>query len=282
MTDSVCYLDGEFLPLSQARVHVLDRGFIFGDGVYEVVPVFNGVAFRLDEHLGRLGDSLAAVRMTPPLGGDEWHAIFERLIADNGGGEQSVYLQITRGVAPRNHVLQSAVSPTVFAMVSALEHTEPVGLTAITVPDIRWRRCDIKATSLLANVMARSEAAAAGADEAIFLRDGYVTEGAASNIFVVSGGSAKTPPLSRDILPGVTRNLLCELMVTTTSSIVEAAITEYELRTADEIWATSSSRELVPVTVVDGEPVGNGVIGPCFRAVREVYLAFKRNYCGER
>ena len=272
MENSICYLNGDFLPLGEARVSVLDRGFIFGDAIYEVIPVFNGHPLRLAEHLDRLEGSLKAVYMDNPLARDAWTALCVRLIADNGAGDQTLYVQVTRGVAPRDHVLSAVVAQTVFAMSSPLRVPDEVPpIDAVTAPDERWQRCDIKTTSLIANVIARESAARHGAREAILIRDGWVTEGAASNVFVASGGCIRTPPLSPLILPGVTRNLIVEL----DPDVREEAITEAELLAADEVWVTSSGRELVPVTRINGFAVGSGDVGPLFRQTRARYLAYK-------
>jgi D-alanine transaminase len=272
-----CYLNGAFLPLEQANVSVLDRGFIFGDGVYEVIPVFNGRLFRLEQHLWRLEDSLAAVRIKPPLPTPAWEPIFERLVRENGGGDQSLYVQITRGAAKRDHVVSSELRPTVFAMVNPLDParvTEPV--SAITCEDIRWKYCNIKAIALLPNVLLRLRAADAGAYEAIMIRDGRVTEGAASNVFIVSDDVIKTPLKSTSLLAGITRDLLIELLHMHKLPLQETRMMQAELLTAQEIWLTSSVREIVPVTVLDGKPVHDGRVGPRCRQVMDLYQAFKR------
>lgn len=270
--NSICYLNGDYLPLGEARVSVLDRGFIFGDAIYEVIPVFNGHPLRLAEHLDRLEDSLQAVYMGNPLARDAWTELCLRLVRDNGAGDQTLYIQITRGVAPRDHVLSAAVPQTIFVMSSPLSVPDEVPpIEAVTAPDERWQRCDIKTTSLIANVIAREGAARRGAREAILIRDGRITEGAASNVFIAAGGVIRTPPLSPLILPGVTRNLIVEL----DPDVREEAITEAQLRAADEVWVTSSGRELVPVTRIDGVAVGTGEVGPLFRQTRARYLAYK-------
>lgn len=271
-----CYLNGEFLPLDQARIPVLDRGFIFGDGVYEVVPVFGRRAFRLEAHLARFERSLAAIGMAPVPSRDTWREIIERLVAANEGHEQALYLQVTRGVAPRNHLPPSGLTPTIFAMSNPLTPVPPeVPVTAVLREDFRWGRCDIKSISLLANVLLRQEAAQAGAGEAILLRDGMVTEGAASNVFAVCSGRVRTPPLSASILPGITRDLLIELLANTQDAVLQAEITRDELLAANEIWLASSGRELAPVVSLDGRPVGNGHPGPVYLRVAARYAAFK-------
>jgi len=272
MENSICYLNGDYGPLGESRVAVLHRGCIFAAAIYALIPVFNGHPLRLSEHLYRLGDSLKAVLMDNPLGRDAWEALCARLIADNGAGDQTLYVQVTRGVAPRDHVLSVAVAQTVFAMSSPLRVPDEVPpIEAVTAPDERWEGCDFKTTSLIANVIARERAARRGAREAILIRDGWITEGAASNVFVAIDGCIRTPPLSPLILPGVTRNLIVEL----DPDVREEAISEPELLGADEIWVTSSGRELVPVTRLNGDAVGNGLVGPLFRQTRARYLAYK-------
>ena len=279
MQKSICYLNGRLGPLCEANVSVLDRGFIFGDGIYELVPVFNGIAFRLSEHLHRLRRSLNAVLMDDPFSEERWTSIIEDIIQANGGGDQSIYIQVTRGAAPRDHVLSDEVEPTVFVMSNALDvSSATIPITAVVLEDIRWRRCDIKSTSLIANVISRKIAGAAGSQEAIFVRDGYITEGAASNVFISTDGDIKTPPRSPEILPGVTRDLIVELLEATASPVREERIPEQELRCADEVWVTSSSRELVPVVRIDDKLVGGGDIGPMFERVRQIYRDYKKKF----
>ncbi|MGE3773811.1 MAG: aminotransferase class IV [Gammaproteobacteria bacterium] len=273
---SLCYLDGVFLPLAEAKVSVLDRGFIFGDGVYEVIPVFGRRVLRLAEHLARLERSLAAVGIVNPLSPAQWAEIVERLLAAQAGDDFTVYLQLTRGVAPRLHQPPVGLLPTVFAMLTPLAPIDPmIAVTAITHEDFRWQRCDIKSISLLANVLLRQAATAAGAAEAILVRDGLVTEGAASNVFVVVDGRLRTPPLSRYLLPGITRDLLIERFAGGPDAVLETDITAAELRRADEIFLTSSGRELTPVSHLDGQPVGSACPGPVFGRVVQRYAEFK-------
>ncbi|MEK7262771.1 MAG: D-amino acid aminotransferase [Pseudomonadota bacterium] len=277
------YLNGEFLPPAEARVSAFDRGFVFGDGVYEVIPVFGGRLFRLPHHLARLGNSLREIRMTNPLPAAEWQRVFERLVEIQGGGELSIYLQITRGVAPRDHAFPPNLAPTVFAYAAPLKYppAEEVerGIAAITAPDIRWLRCDIKAIALLPNAMLRSQALDASAAEAILLRDGFMTEGAASNIFVVRGGRLITPPKGPLILPGVTRDLVLELAKAHGIPHAEQPVTEAELRAADEVWMTSSTKEILAITRLDGKPVGNGKPGPLHARLLALYKDYKRDFC---
>jgi D-alanine transaminase len=279
---SICYLNGEFLPLEEARIPVLDRGFIFGDGVYEVIPVFQGRLFRIEQHLDRLQNSLDAIRIVNPLTNSDWLSLLNSLVERNGGGGQSVYVQVTRGVAKRDHVLPGPINPTVFAMSNRLETRatiEPVA--AISREDIRWKFCHIKAIALLPNILLRQEAVDSGAYETILIRDGWVTEGAASNVFIAKDGVIKTPPKGPYLLPGVTRDLVVELLNTHGVPCQETEISGDELKAADEIWLTSSTREIVPVTSLDGEPVGEGLPGPRWRQTMSLYQAFKAAVTGE-
>lgn len=274
------YLNGEFLPESEAKISVLDRGFLFGDGVYEVVPVFGGRLFRLEQHLDRLERSLSAVRIDPPLDRAGWTRMLEDLVARNPGDDRSVYLQVTRGVARRDHAFPPDVPPTVFAMVSPIKAPDPAlfaqGVSAVTVPDTRWNRCDIKAITLLANILARQQAVEAGAAEAILVRGGFATEGAASNLFVVADGVIVTPPKDTSLLPGITRDLVVELAQQHGLPVMESAIPEASLRDAEEIWLTSSTKEILPVTRLDERAVGEGRPGPVWRRMFDLYQDYKR------
>lgn len=271
---SSCYLNGEFVQLENACIGVLDRGFLFGDAVYEVIPVRAGRLFALDEHLARLGRSLLAIGIENPYGTAEWAALLDRLLTDNGAGVQSVYVQVTRGEAPeRDHVPEPGLSPTVFAMVRfGPEPRELLRVAAVTSDDTRWARCDIKSTSLLANVLLRAEAQQRDAWEAILLRDGRITEGAASNVFVVHGQRVRTPPLSSLILPGVTRTLLMDALADAGFDIAEGEILAEELADADEIWLTSSTRDLLSVATLDGETVG---ATDAYPLARRAYACFQ-------
>lgn len=274
------YLNGEFLPESEARVSVLDRGFLFGDGVYEVVPAYGGRLFRLDRHLDRLEHSLAAVRIPPPMDRAGWTRMLAELLERNPGDDRSVYLQVTRGVARRDHAFPADARPTVFAMVNPLSPPDPAlleqGVAAVTSPDIRWARCDIKAITLLANILARQQAVEAGATEAILIRGGQATEGAASNLFVVGDGVIVTPPKDHSLLPGITRDLVVELARDHGVPLMETPINEPDLRAAEEIWLTSSTKEILPVTRLDGRAVGAGRPGPAWARMTELYQDYKR------
>jgi len=281
-TMSQVYLDGKFLPPEQARVSVFDRGFIFGDGVYEVIPVFGGRLFRLPHHLARLDASLAAIRLRNPHTTEEWKTIFTRLMAEHGTSDQSIYLQITRGVAPRDHAFPPNITPTVFAYSQPLKYP-PVeqlmqGVTAVTTDDIRWQRCDIKAIALLANALLRQQAIEQDAVEAILVRDGVVTEGAASNIFIVSGERLVTPPKGPYILPGITRDLVVEIARAKKIACEEKPVGIEALRTADEVWLTSSTKEILPITRIDGHPVGAGKPGPMHARMFALYKEYKQAF----
>lgn len=271
------YLNGEFLPLSQAKVSVLDRGFLFGDGVYEVIPAYGGRLFRLEQHLARLEQSLKGIRLHFPLTRDEWSKILTPLLkADQ---DQAVYLQITRGAyAKRDHAFPEATQATVFAMATPYPEGPPQPSKAITCEDIRWKWCHLKTLNLLANVLLRQAAIDHGCQEAILVRDGLVTEGAASNIFVVAGGVLATPPKGPKLLPGITRDLILELAAAHGIPHQEREIPAVELTGASELWYTSSTRELVPIVELDGHPVGEGRPGPLFTKMYELFQEYKRAF----
>lgn len=271
----IVYLNGAFLPAEQACVSPLDRGFLFGDGVYEVIPSYQGEFFLLDEHIERLRRSLREIRMPEPQPDQGWTGLLAELLERNPGAARSVYLQVTRGSATRDHAFPARVAATVFAMVSPIVPPAPGiadrGVKAVTLPDQRWGRCDIKAVALLPNVLARQQAVEHGAVEAVLLRDGKLTEGAASNVFAVLGGAVVTPPLGPDILPGITRQFLLDALRNEGWVCREEPVLESALRSAEEIWLTSSTKELLPVTVLDGRPVGGGRPGPVWRRALDVF-----------
>jgi D-alanine transaminase len=276
----IAYLNGDFLPLDQARVSVLDRGFIFGDGVYEVIPVYSRRPFRLPEHLQRLQHSLDAVRLGNPMTDAEWTRLIQDLVSRHAGRDQSVYLQVTRGAAKRDHAFPSVGKPTVFMMSSPLvtpaRELIDQGVPCITATDYRWLKCDVKSVSLLANCLLRQCAADAGAAEVVLFRDGCLTEASASNVFVVRNGKLLAPPKNHLILPGITYDVALELAAASGITVELRAIPEQEVRSADEIWVTSSSKEVLAVTTLDGKPVGNGRPGPMFRTVHQAFQEFKR------
>ncbi len=276
---SIVYLNGDFMPADEAMIPVLDRGFIFGDGVYEVIPVYSGRLFRLEHHLERLENSLAGIRLAPPRSRGEWREILESLVEKNGDGDQSVYLQVTRGVAKRDHGFPPEAEPTVFAMSNPMADPSATlheGIEAITVEDIRWKLCHIKSIALLPNILLRQQAIDAGAGEAILLRDGEVTEGAAANIFIVKDGVVTTPPKSNLLLPGITRDLVVEICHANAIPCEERAVSEAELRDADEVWISSSTKEVVPVTKLDGKAVATGKPGPLWRQMLTLYQDYKQ------
>ncbi|HEY0674669.1 MAG TPA: D-amino acid aminotransferase [Immundisolibacter sp.] len=276
--DITVHFDGAFMPLSQARVHPLDRGFIYGDGVYEVIPAYGGHYLRLDAHIARLERSLAEARIANPYPAQRWAEILAELLTRHGGGDASVYLQVTRGVAPRDHAFPDC-PPTVFAMPRALKPVpaEQVerGLKAISLADIRWQWCQIKSISLQGAAMLRQQAIDAGADEAILHRGRWVTEGAAANLFAVIDGAVLTPPPSNWLLHGITRDLVLELAAQVDLRVDERPLRLKELLAADEIWLSSSTKEVLAVTQLDGAPVGDGRPGPAWRRVWDAYQAFK-------
>lgn len=280
-----CYLNGEFVALREARISPLDRGFLFGDSVYEVVPVFAGRLFLFKEHFDRLARSLREIRIENPHDNEGWLAIVEQLVARNGGGDMYVYVQVSRGAEyGRNHAFPvPAVKPTVFAMSSPLpvftEALRTTGLSAITVEDFRWGRCDIKSTALLANVLMKQQASDAGANEAIIVRDGEVLEGSSTSVFVVKGGVVATPPNSHRILPGTTRD--AALAISKERAKVEIRkITLDELRKADEVWISAATRDVLPVTRVDGAPIGTGRPGPVWTEVSQGFVSARQRLAG--
>ncbi len=274
------YLNGEFIPQESACVSVMDRGFLFGDGVYEVIPAYAGQPFRLREHLRRLGASLEEIRMPPSLDENQWRDILQRLLAQRGDADQQIYLQITRGTyGKRLHTIPEDINPTVMAFATELARRDPElvkqGMSAITLDDIRWDRCNIKAITLLANILSQQQARDEGAQEAILVRHGQANEGTASNLFIVKDNLIITPPKSRHLLPGITRNLVLELARGAGLPYAEASISVEELETAEEIWITSSTKEVMPVTRLNGRPVDNGHPGPMWEKVDALYAAYK-------
>ncbi len=274
------YLNGQFLPLAEAKISVLDRGFVFGDGVYELVPVYSRKPFRLADHLRRLQASLDGIRLANPLADGAWRERILELVAQHEADDQSVYIQVTRGVAPRDHPFPRSATPTVFMftqpLVTATAAQKAAGACAVTAVDYRWQRCDIKAISLLANILLRQQAIDAGCAETVMLRDGFLSEGAASNIFVVQDGVLRAPPPSHLMLTGITYDVVLELAQAHGIPHEIRAIAEAEVRAADELWMTSSTREIMAIVTLDGVPVGSGVPGPLARRMDALYQVFKR------
>jgi D-alanine transaminase len=274
------FLNGKFLAAEDAKVSVLDRGFIFGDGVYELVPVYSRVPFRLREHLERLERSLAAVSIRNPYSREQWREHIFRLIDAQSFDDQGVYFQVTRGVAKRDHAFPKNIEPTVFMMSNPLvnppaEQVERGG-AAVSAPDQRWLRCDIKSISLVGNVLLRQLSAEQGAAETILFRDGKLTEASASNVFIVKGGVIQSPSKGNLILPGITYDVVVELARANQMAVEFKSITEKEVRAADEIWVTSSSREVFAIVSLDGARVGDGRPGPLFRRMYRLYQEFKQ------
>jgi len=275
----IVYLNGKFLPIEQATVPVLDRGFVFGDGVYELIPVYSRHPFRLDEHLQRLQNSLDEVRLTNPHTVQEWATMIRELIRQDAHDDQSVYLQITRGVAMRDHPFPKDATPTVFMMTNPLT-TPPArlveeGVKAISAEDNRWGRCNIKSLSLLPNILLRQLAVDAGVNETVLLRDGVLTEGTATNIFAVENGVILAPPKDHHMLPGITYDLVLELALAHGIPTSIGKFEEARIRKADELWLSSSTREILAIVTLDGQPIGNGQPGPLFRQMYAHYQEYK-------
>jgi D-alanine transaminase len=274
------FLNGKFMPVEEARIPVLDRGFIFGDGVYELIPVYSRVPFRMDEHLARLERSLAAVRIRNPYSRAEWRDIILQLVAKQAFEDQGVYFQVTRGVARRDHAFPKDVAPTVFIMCNPLvnppQELVERGAAAVSAVDNRWQRCDIKSISLIGNCLLRQVSADAGAVETILFRDGMLTEASASNVFIVKDGVILSPPKSKLILPGITYDVIAEIAQAAGLKLEYRDIGEPEVRGADEVWVTSSSKEVLAIVTLDGRPVAGGRPGPVFRRVHALYQEFKQ------
>lgn len=280
MQDPLVYLNGELTPLSEAKIPVLDRGFIFGDGVYEVIPVYNRKMFRAKQHMARLFRSLNAIRIPNPHTEDEWMTLIDKVTAAHSADTQLIYMQVTRGVAKRAHAFPADTTPTVFIMTNAFSppDTEAVnnGVRCVTTDDLRWMRCDIKSISLLGNVLAAQLAAESGALEAIQFRDGFLTEGASSNVWIISKGTVYGPPKSTLILEGIRYGLLEELCNACGIPFAARPIARDELFAADEVLLTSAGREVLAVTSIDGQPVANGKPGPLFHRLYAAYQDAKR------
>lgn len=281
LQNKIVFLNDQFLPIDEAKVSVLDRGFLFGDGVYEVIPVFGEKPLREIEHLERLEKSLSRVSLANPHTEAEWMQLFKELLEKNPGDDRAIYLQITRGP---HEVRDLSASPgqqaTVFAMVSQVSAIDisvvEKGIEAVTVDDFRWHACDIKSISLVANVMLRQKANDAGVQDAILIRDGIATEGTASNLFIVKDGVMITAPRSNHLLAGITRDLVVELAEKNNRPFEVRPIAEAELSSADEIWLTSSTREIAPVLKLNGKLVGDGKAGECWRVMINLYQQYKQ------
>ena len=274
---SIAYLNGEYLPIEECKISALDRGFIFGDAIYELIPVYQSKPFYLAAHLKRLFRSLDQTQIVNPYSEQQWTEIIQQLIDQSGLEQLSIYLQVSRGVAPRDHTFPANTSPTVFAMTNPWPQVDDDlyqrGLSVVTVEDMRWDRCDIKVTSLLANVMKKQEAVEKNAHEAILVRNGSVLEGSATNVFIVKGGAVTTAPKDHLILPGITRDVVVEILHELDITLTEQAATLQQLNDADEVWITSSTKECAPVTQVDNHAVGVGKPGAVWQ---QVFNAFQQ------
>lgn len=273
--DSVVYLNGDYVRLGDAKISVLDRGFIFGDGIYDVVPAYNGKPFRMDGHLARLERSLAAIGIQTGRSRSDWEALVMDMITRSGLGDCMVYIQVTRGVAKRDHAFPNNVVPTVFCMVSPFKRPtaelREQGLSAVGMTDIRWLRCEIKSVSLLGNVLAKQYAVDAGVDDVLQFRDGYLSEGSAANIWVAKDGVLLAPPRSNLILEGIRYGLLEELAEQAGITFNARPISQQEVDEADELMLSSATKELLPITSYNGKPVGTGKAGPVYTALRAGY-----------
>jgi D-alanine transaminase len=283
IADSLCYLNGDYLPLGEARISPLDRGFVFGDGIYEVVPVYARKVFRFDEHMARLDRSLAKIRIANPLSRNQWLDRCRRLVAAQTAEDQLVYIEVTRGVAPRDHVMPPDLEPTLFMMTSAMKPPTPEqrhhGVACISARDFRWERGDIKSVSLLGNVLARQMSADKGAVETVMFRDGFLTEASGSNVWVVHEGALLGPPPSEHVLEGIRIELLRELCEEEGIACNLRPIPEADVFAADELLLSSATKEVLPVTTLDGEPVGHGALrgkpGPVYARLYEAYQRAK-------
>ena len=288
LPDTLCYINGEYTPLNQAKVSVLDRGFIFGDGIYEVVPVYGRRLFRFDEHMARLERSLTKLRIPNPHSRPEWLMRCRRLIEAQASEDQLIYIQVTRGVALRDHVMPPGIEPTVFMMVSAMKQPSPEqrhqGVACVSARDFRWERGDIKSISLLGNVLARQISADQGAVETIMFRDGFLTEAASCNVWVVREGAVLGPPKSEHVLEGIRYELIRDLCEQEGLAFNLRPISEGEVTSADELMLSSATKEVLAITTLDGQPVGHGAArgkpGPAYARLYEAYQRAKQAQLG--
>lgn len=273
------FLNGGYLPVENAHVSVMDRGFLFGDGIYEVIPVYCGSLFRFEEHLERLENSLKLTRIENPYSRDKWRDIMLPLI--DATKNQYIYFQVTRGAAEkRDHAFPAGVKPTVFMMCNDIApfNDKEAGVKAISLDDNRWSLCNIKAIALLGNILLRQQAVDNECAEAILVREGYITEGSASNVFAVIDGILITPPKSNFILAGITRDVILELADANNILYAEDIISLDALKTASEIWFASSTREILPVVELDGRPVANGNVGQLWHTMNDLLQTYKTTY----
>ena len=283
LPDSLCYLNGDYGPLAEAKVSVLDRGFVFGDGIYEVLPIYARRVFRFDDHMARLERNLGKVRIANPHTRAEWLAHCRKLVAALSSDDQLVYIQVTRGVALRDHVMPSDVSPTVFMMCNPMKPPSAEqrhhGVACVSARDFRWERGDIKSTSLLGNVLARQMSADHGAIETLMFRNGFLTEASASNVWVVHEGALLGPPKSEHVLEGIRYELLRELCEDIGVAYNLRPIPEADVFAADELLLSSATKEVLAITTLDGQPVGHGALrgkpGPVYAKLHQAYQRAK-------
>ena len=301
LPDTLCYLNGDFTPLKDAKISVLDRGFIFGDGVYEVVPAYASHLFGFDQHMARLDRSLAELRITNPLSHAEWQKVAMQLIASRAHKisveaknqaqnepnlDQIIYIQVSRGVALRDHVMPPDLQPTVFVMVNAMKlpsaQQRAQGVACVTADDFRWEKANIKSTSLLGAVFSRQISADVGALETIMFRGDYLSEAAASNVWVIKGGKVLGPPKDKLVLEGIRYGLIEQLCRSEGIDFGLRRITRAEVLAADELLLSSATKEVLPVTLLDGRKVGNGLPGPIYTRLYAAYQAAKRHAVQEQ
>ncbi|MBC7502708.1 MAG: D-amino acid aminotransferase [Herminiimonas sp.] len=279
MNDPLVYLNGDMTPLSEARIPVLDRGFIFGDGIYEVIPIYHRKMFRAEQHMARLFRSLAAIQIANPYDKDAWMALIKKVVDAHEADDQMVYLQITRGVAKRGHAFPKDTTPTVFIMTNPI--TLPTkalrvsGVPCVSMEDKRWLRCEIKSISLLGNVLAAQNAVEHEAVESIQFRDGFLTEASSSNVWIVKDGTLAGPPKDNLILEGIRYGLIEELCAAGKIPIEARRITRDEVFAADEVLLSSATKEVLAVVSIDGKAIGNGKPGPIYAALYDAYQAAK-------
>ena len=284
MSQALClptvYLNGDFLPIEEAKISPLDRGFIFGDGVYEVIPFYAGRGLRMREHLKRLQRSLDELEIDNPCTIEQWEASITSLIEKNGGGNVGVYIQVTRGVAKRDFPPPKGLKQTVFMMVNPLATPKPEiyikGISCVSLDDNRWLKCHIKSVALLGAVLLKHESNQGGYDEAVLFRDGYLTESSASNIAAVKSGVILCPPMDNLILPGITYELMIELARKNKLPLEIRRVPRRQVKTADELWIMSSTKEVVPIVKLDDKPIGSGEPGPIFKQMHQLFQDYKR------
>lgn len=280
LPDTPCFLNGEFTPLRDAKISVLDRGFIFGDGIYEVIPVYFGVPFCFDEHIARLERSLAELQIDNPYSRDEWRAIATQLAAPQGKAPQAIYFQVSRGVAPRDHVMVRGLRPTVFAMVNPLppvaDAVRAKGVTCVTADDFRWQKAHIKSTSLLGAVLARQISVEAGATETVMFRGDWLSEASSSNVWIVKDGTLIGPPKDNLVLTGIRYGLLERLCRDSGIPFALRRVSRDEVFGADELLLSSATKEVLPVVTLDGQAIGNGHPGPIYQSLYAAYQQAKQ------